>query len=288
MMQELTIEQVSAGSVPAWLVEHSLAQSLDARSIDAGGPARIIVIHSSSAALDEFLDTLAIDCPVIDRTSHQTLQGLARKLHADLRQPRLLSAGGATSLSLDAVMAELATELRFPILHPIPEMHWSSGKSAIMLEMFSALQQQCVFDEWDGPGADGVERAIIRIEEALQGRHPDRHLSVLSDLLENATEKPFSLVGFQGIILLDRAPNGPKIEARFLQSLLRHLPIHQLCQAGSHRLGIHGWTLQDIHPLTEEDSLPWLPEHRLESVKSVNSTVKTPSDSGVHRILLQR
>jgi len=289
MLQELTIEQVSRRSVPAWLVEHSLAQSLDARSIDAGGPSRIIVIHSSSAALDEFLDTLAADCPVIDRTSHQTLQGLARKLHADLRQPRLLSAGGATGLSLDAVMAELATELRFPILHPIPDMHWSSGKSAIMLEMFSALQQECVFDEWDGPGADGVERAIIRIEEALQGRHPDRHLSVLCDLLESATEKPFSLVGFQGIILLDRPPNGPKIEARFLQSLLRHLPIHQLCYAGSHRLGKHGWTLQDIHPLTADNPFPkWLPEHRLESPDSLDSTVATTSDSGVHRVLLQR
>ncbi len=285
-MLQLTIEQVPRGAPPAWLVEHAVTQSLDVRTPSQGGPSRIMVVHPSSAALEEFLDAVAVDCPVIDRTSHQTLQGLARKLHADLRQPRLLSAGGATSLALDAVMRESAAELAFPILHPIPDMQWSGGKSAILLEMHAALQQEAVFDEWDGPGVEGVSRAIDRIEEALQGRHPDRHLPVLCDLLDEAEEKPFSLVGLDGIVLLDRAPGAARIEARLFESLRRHLPIHQLCHAGSHRLGLHGWTMEDIHPVTSTDSLPdWLPEHAV--VKFDPASVQSQQD-GVHRLLLQR
>ena len=292
-VKSLTIEHVPRGAPPEWLVEYAVSQSLDVQPPESGGPPRLLVVHPSSAALEEFLDRVAERCPVVDRSSQMTLGGLALKLHADLRQPRLLGRGGATSLALDAVMGSIAKDLGFPILHPLPEMEWSRGKSAILLEMHAALQSEAAFDRFDGPGSIGVERAIVQVEKALRGRHPDRMLPVLCDLLEEAEEAPFTLRTVSGLVLLDRAPGSPAIEARLISALRRHLPIHQLCHAGSHRLGHHGWTSEDLRPIPPQDRPDWLVRAGVD-VGLVASSDEVPSGvieglaPSVHRVLLQR
>ena len=258
----VTIEQIPRGSLPAWIFDHSIQQATNPLEYSEGGPSRILFLHSGSIARDRFLNIVIDQIGIIDRTNHLTLGGLTKKLFADLREPRVLPSNPALEQTIHRLMQVEAAKLSFPILHPHPDWEWPITKTRNLLELDSVLRFQNVPLEVLEEHLSGLQTVLDTVEEKLNGTHPNRVLPRLLTALLDEKRPAFTLEHLDGIVLLDHPPTLMPIQAEILQAIASRVPIHQLCHSGSHRLGLHGWLLEDISPVKTSDDLPeWIPDH---------------------------
>ena len=117
--------------------------------------------------------------------------------------------------------------------------------------------------------------------QALGGLHPDLFILEVIEQLENENQDtPFTLEGMDGILMLDHDPTLPNLELRFIRSLLRYVPIHQLSHTGSYRLGEHGLQIEDIFPVDKKEELPsWIPVHTPHQQDLVQNRMRFRYDS---------
>jgi len=289
--QPLTIEHVRSGYPPAWVVGHFLKQALDPSvELASGGSGRLLCIHSSDAARQQMLTLLddGTESSPVDRTHHHSLSSLTKSLAADCRLARVLPAGGATAVLVHGACKDSASKLLFPILHPIPDHRWSRAKTDSLAKLNRALLKEDI-RSWDGPGWLGYRSAVGMVESGLSAVHEDNLVGAVSGALEQRDKIPFSLRGFDGILLMGLPPTLSLAEIRLLQSLRRFLPVHQLCQhgglaIGNHRLGLHGLILEDVPAVRDSESLPeWISTHEV-----WNAINEDPPAYSINRVLISR
>ena len=281
-----TVENIASGRLPDWCLDSMLAQALDPRSSTDGGPARLLWIHPTDAARRQTLQWLTeqLDGPS-DRTLHHTLDSLIASLHAELRLPRRLGNEGSFQMLLHVACEEAAEQLEFPLIHPLPDHEWGRGKTRDLAALNRTLREQDV-PAFEGPGLSAFRRVIRRLADGLGGMHPDVQLHALVIALEalEADEPPFGLRPLDGVILLDHPPTLSPLRCRLLRALARFKPLHELCQPGSPRMGVHGLNLDEQVPLNSEGALPtWVPAHPpFDAVREQDEPVRSV------RILLSR
>ena len=130
------------------------------------------------------------------------------------------------------------------------------------------------------------------MEKQLNGTHPNRLLPRLLAALLDKNRAVFTLEHLDGIVLLDQSPTLVPIHAEILRAISSRVPIHQLCYSGSHRLGMHGWLLEDIPPVKTLDDLPeWIPPHPIGSqdpdvlsIESMSVKMEIPCSIRSHSI----
>ena len=258
----VTSEEVSAGALPQWLIEHMLAQCRNPRSFSEGGPARILVLYPTEEARRESLENLADEGVVIDRTLHQTITSLETSLLVDLRLPRSLSTSGAFAVVLNEACAQAAHRLESPIIHPIETLEWNENRTQELARLHSLLSRECRLERFEGPGIESFSRVLQKLEEKLGETHPDFATSKVIKNLNTMDETPFSLRDVDGIIMLDHAPMLPISYHRLLKAISLHRPIHQLEYPGNFRLGYHGEQIFDQQLIRSDKELPeWVPKH---------------------------
>ena len=203
---------------------------------------------------------------IIDRTNHLTLGGLTKKLFADFREPRVLPSNPALEQTIHRLMQIKAAELAFPVLHPHPDWEWPIAKTQNLLELDSVLRFQNAPLDVLEEHLSGLHTVLDIVEKQLNGTHPNRLLPRLLAALLDKNRAVFTLEHLDGIVLLDQSPTLVPIHAEILRAISSRVPIHQLCYSGSHRLGMHGWLLEDIPPVKTLDDLPeWIPPHPIGS-----------------------
>ena len=117
------------------------------------------------------------------------------------------------------------------------------------------------FDWENNPGIDAYEKILLAFEREHGGTLPVLLPKHVLSALEASKTIPFHFAHLDGIIILDHAPEFTELERAILVSLGRFIPIHQLINPGSFRLGHHGAFLVDEYPC-DQSSLPsWVPEH---------------------------
>ncbi|MDP6856226.1 MAG: PD-(D/E)XK nuclease family protein [Candidatus Thalassarchaeaceae archaeon] len=273
---EITLEQIPRGPFPDWILEQAIQQSIDTRPRTEGGPPRILFIHSSNLSRDRFLDTISSSTGIVDRSTHLTLNGLCTKIYADLREPRMLPDGPSLELAMHTIMEKKASELAFPLLHPIENRKWPISKTRTLLGLESTLRRNDVPMDTLVEHLQGVHSSIDEIEKTLCGAHPSRFYSRLIEGLNDQNRSIFTFDLADGIIFLNHSPSLDPIHEKILKCISSRIPIHQLCYSGSHRLGFHGMLIEDIHPVRTSNDLPeWIPPH---------NPVKNETQPNVHRI----
>jgi len=262
----ITMEEIPPAHVPEWLSLHFEEQMQDPRSLNRGGPAQLLTIHPTESARRATLNNLAKggkkDGP-IDRTIHHTLDSLVSSLHAELRLPRLLPAGGPFSILLHAECKKAAKALQFPLMHSLPDQHWGRGKSRDLSNLNHSLKEELVTSK-ASPDLQSFRKLLTGLSNKLGGMHGDEQLSELVNILEkiNDSDVPFGLSRIDGIILLDHPPTVSPLRQRLILSLARFKPLHVLANSGSHRLGVHGFVPNDISAIRDSADLPdWIPDH---------------------------
>ncbi len=259
----VTIEEIPVGTTPDWLFEHFVNQAIDPRPISNGGPPKILAIYANEDSRRQHMSRLSDIGFAFDRTLHHTLESLKSSLMADLRMPRKISIGPAFDLVLHGICSARASNLAFPLINPLPNMPWGEGKTTALTELHSFLSLEASIESWEGPGMHSFTEVLRDIEAKIGGTHPD---FLTSKILEGIGHDgiPFTLLGIDGIIMLNHAPSINKSDQELLLALSDLIPIHQLTYPGSYRLGLHGSQLVDKFPITDPNHLPqWVPRHEI-------------------------
>lgn len=275
----ITNEEVSPGSFPQWLTDHIISQIIDNKSFSQGGKSRILIIYPNTESRREILESLTDQGFVIDNTLHHTISSLMDSIMADFRMPRLLQNDPSFQLILHEECKKESANLGFPIINPLPNMNWSRGKTIALLELHHFLSTESIGSKWDGPGIGTFRKILKSLESKLNSTHIDFLADRIIEKLKHS-QKPFSLIDIDGIIMLNHSPTIPRSEIDFIRMISSHCPIHQLSNKGNFRLGKHGLLLKDEWPITKNSDLPvWVPEHSFKNVIVGNE---------IERILLQR
>lgn len=263
----ITIEEVPVGTIPNWLHTHLVNQAIDPRPISMDGPPKILTIYANESSRRQQMSKLSGIGFAFDRTLHHTLESLRSSLMADLRIPRKISLGPAFDLVLHNFCSESASNLSFPLINPLPNMHWGEGKTTALSELHTFLSKESSIESWDGPGIHSFTKVLRDIEAKTGGTHPDFLTSrILRGFEQIGT--PFTLLDIEGIIMLDHASPISKSDQELLHALSKIRPIHQLTYPGSYRLGLHGFQLVDDFPVTDPNDLPkWIPRHQISNEK---------------------
>ena len=255
----LSMETVPVGrAMPEWLVTE----------LQSAVKSRFLIIHSSEQARRQSIDAL-LDSQgggILDTTNHLTLDRLISQLHLDLRLPKLLVDDALLFERTHAALCAAAKALEFPLLHPDPQGTWSRSKSEHLLKLHRGLMGLESPWSWDeDPGAKECDEVLRRLQQQHGGIHPARREYELFSALKSAGDSVlFSLSECDGIIMLDHPPGLREIQLVILRTLSNLVPIHQLVNPGSHRLGYHGEFIADIHPCRSSDELPkWVPLHQV-------------------------
>ena len=262
----LTMEEIPPGANPLWVMSHFEAQLQDPRPQNQGGPSQLLTIHPTESSRRAALNRLAksgVDDGPIDRTAHHTIESLVSSLHAELRQPRLISSSGAFPILLHIECKKAARQLAFPLMHSLPDQHWGRGKTRDLTNLNSALSEEAISSS-ASPDLLSFRNLLHNLSSKLGGVHPDKQLSALVELLEilPAEEVPFGLSKVDGILMLDHPPTLSPMRQRLINALSRFRPLHVLSHSGSYRLGLHGFVPNDIAPIRKAEKLPdWLPTH---------------------------
>jgi len=281
----LSMETVPTGlPVPGWLFD----------ALRGVTKSRLLVIHSSEQARRQAIDTL-LDSQgggILDTTHHLTLGRLISQLHLDLRLPKLLVDDAILFERTHAALSAAAKDLQFPLLHPDPQVAWSRSKSEYLLKLHSGLMGLESPWSWDeDPGAKECDEILQKLQQKYGGIHPARREFELLNALKNSGESSlFSLSECDGIIMLDHPPGLKEIQLAILRTLSRLIPIHQLVNPGSYRLGHHGEFIADIHPCRTEKELPqWVPPHRvwISDVPNWLSPIGEKRNTKYHRIQVE-
>ena len=261
----MTVEEVPPGPLPKWALEHAVNQARQSISKNENSSS-ILYLHPNQASRIEALDEIGKTVPVFDRSSHHTIQSLARVIGQDLRMKRAVEVDPVLNEFIHILATHAAENFRFPVIHPDERRKWHRGKTEAIRALHNALISADSLQAWEG-AQEALEfsKILNQASDTLGGIHPDLFvLEVTRELEKEAQSTPFTLQGVDGILMLDQDPSLPKMDLRFTKSLLRYLPIHQLCHTGSYRLGHHGLQIEDIFPAENEEDLPdWVPRHTL-------------------------
>ena len=264
----LSVEEVPPGPLPKWVLDHAVNQAK--LSLTKSENSEILFIHPNQASRNEVLDNLSRSVAVFDRSAHHTIHSLSRVIGEDLRIKRPIEADPVLEESIHMLAIRAAENLRFPILHPDNNRKWHRGKTEAIRGLHNALLLENLLQSWDGAHeALEFNKILEEASKPLGGLHPDLFMLEVIKQLENENQDtPFTLEGADGILMLDHDPTLPKLELRFVRSLLRYLPIHQLSHTGSYRLGEHGFQIEDIFPVDKKEQLPsWIPAHTPSSTR---------------------
>ena len=263
----ITIEEIPVGTIPNWLLDHFVDQAIDPRPVSKGGPSKVLTIYPNENSRRQHMSMLSNIGFAFDRTLHHTLESLKSSLMADLRIPRKISLGPSFDLVLHNLCSERASNLSFPLINPLPNMHWGEGKTTALSELHTFLSKEPSTASWDGPGMHSFREILRDIESKTGGTHPDFLTSKILEGIE-FVGTPFTLLDIDGIIMLDHASPINKSDLELLTALSKIRPIHQLTYPGSYRLGFHGFQLVDDFPITDTDDLPeWIPRHEISNHK---------------------
>ena len=270
----ITNELVSEGTIPSWLHEHIEWQALSPISIPEKRKNKLMIIYPNEESRKENISKLGSKGFAFDRKLHQTIESLHISLLADLRLPRLLPVQESFNIILHQECIIEAKKLAFPLINPIPDMDWGRGKTSQLVKLHAYLSKEGVVKSWTGPGIHSFNRILQNLEKKLGGTHPDMAYSRITDKLSDSN-KPFTFIDIDGIIMLNHAPDLPKSQKKMLHAISNHCPIHQLTYPGNFRLGHHGYLLMDQYPIESKEDLPeFIPIHEIESENSeINATI---------------
>ena len=275
----VTNELVSEGNLPEWLKDHIRWQAISPISIPKERKNKIMIIYPSEESRIESLSELSFEGFAFDRKLHQTINSLQTSLLADLRFPRLLPTKEEFNIILHEECRQAAKKLSFPSINPIPEMEWGRGKTSSLATLHEYLSNERAAESWKGPGINSFRKILKNLEKKTGRTHPDMAIGRIIEKLETS-QKPFSLIDISGIIMINHPPSMSKSHQELLLAISEHCPIHQLVYSGNFRLGHHGFSLIDKHPINSAEELPkWLPFHDI--------TVKN-NPANVSRYILQR
>ena len=278
---QITNEQVSPGVFPQWLYNHIISEISDPLTYSKGGPSKLLVVYPNDESKVEILSRLSNDGFVIDRNLHHTISSLMISIMNDFRMPQLLKNDAFFDLIIHDECTKESKKLGFPLINPLPTMHWGRGKTSALLQLHKFLSSESIdTSTWDGPGIQTINKILQLLENKLNFTHPDFLANrLISNLKISAT--PFSLIDIDGIIMLNHPPVTPKNHLNFISTLSGHCPVHQLANKGNFRKGEHGVLLLDQYPIKKQSDLPvWVPKHKLEVVGEV-------STNKLRRILIQ-
>lgn len=249
---QVSLEHIELGdSLPEWLVE--LLES-------PTGP-RLLIIHSSDSARKQALELLRTRSSApLESSLHQTIDRLLETLHADLHLPRALPDDGATLQLVHSACTAAAKELAFAFIHPVPEKEWAMSRTKRLAKLHKALSEEDKSIKWESdPGVKEFDSVVAKLESTIERIHPARRLSaIVSSLGEwfDTGSTPFSLIGLDGIIVLDQPPSLSWLRRKLLTHLSLFTPLHQLSHAGRFRIGEHGGWLVDEAASRNSESLP--------------------------------
>ena len=260
----ITNELVSEGHLPVWLKDHIKWQAISPNSIPEERKNKIMIIYPSEESRMQSLSELSLEGFAFDRKLHHTINSLLISLLADFRFPRLLSVKEEFSIILHEECRKEAKKLSFPTINPIPEMEWSRGKTSALSTLHEYLSNENIAESWVGPGLNSFRKILKNLEQKTGRTHPDMAIKKIIDRL-STSDKPFSLIDVEGIIMLNHPPGMFKSHQELLLSISNHCPIHQLVYPGNFRLGHHGFLLIDKYPINSKTDLPkWIPLHDIE------------------------
>ena len=232
----ITNELVSEGHLPVWLKDHIKWQAISPNSIPEERKNKIMIIYPSEESRMQSLSELSLEGFAFDRKLHHTINSLLISLLADFRFPRLLSVKEEFSIILHEECRKEAKKLSFPTINPIPEMEWSRGKTSALSTLHEYLSNENIAESWVGPGLNSFRKILKNLEQKTGRTHPDMAIKKIIDRL-STSDKPFSLIDVEGIIMLNHPPGMFKSHQELLLSISNHCPIHQLVYPGNFRLG---------------------------------------------------
>ena len=266
-VDSITVEEIPPGIIPEWLTAHIVNQAIDPRPKSEGGYSKILVLYPNEESRREYMARLSDIGFAFDRTLHQTLDSLKSSLMTDLRLPRKIVLDPAFERVLHNYCSLKASKLSFPLINPLPNMHWGLGKTMALAQLHSFLSEEQAVGSWRGPGIDSFTEILKELEEKIGGTHPDFLASrIISGIKEGSM--PFTLLDIDGIVMLDHAPSLSRLNTQLLLEISQIKPIHQLTYPGSYRLGHHGAQIQDTYPITKPEDLPWwVPRHQISAHK---------------------
>ena len=282
----LTLEAIDTGdNIPAWLFD----------ALENGSAEGILILHPNEASRNQTLLQLAQTNSPVDTTHHLTTVRLLQLLTLDLGLPPLFGNDAGLFSVIHAHTKEAAENGELPLLFSAIEgRKWSPYQTERILTLHRTLHQLNNPWSWEGdPGAKEFDTLLLDIEEKLGGTHPHHAFTRLMKVLETSSEVPFTLNDVRGIVILDTDPDYSEIERSFFTALSKARPIHQLCSAGSFRLGYHGAYLFDAEwDYVTQTNLPeWVPGHEVWSPPNEihwRSRRGEMRNTSLHRITLER
>ena len=282
----ITNEEIFSGQSPAWLYDHIISEISNPIPYSQGGLPKLLIIYPNDESRLEMLSKIADEGYVIDRNLHHTVNSLMISIMNDFRMPQLFKNAPYFDSIIHEECVKESTKLGFPLINPLPTMHWGHGKTRALLQLHKFLSSESVDTfSWQGPGIPTISKILTSLETKMNFTYPDFLSRRLVSYLEKI-EKPFSLIGIDGIIMLNHSPTTSKAYLDFISAVSYHCPIHQLANKGNFRKGEHGLLLLDNYPVKDESSLPtWVPKHKLDNLKETRLNkirrvlIKEESDS---------
>jgi hypothetical protein len=264
----ITNEEIFSGQSPAWLYDHIISEISNPIPYSQGGLPKLLIIYPNDESRLEMLSKIADEGYVIDRNLHHTVNSLMISIMNDFRMPQLFKNAPYFDSIIHEECVKESTKLGFPLINPLPTMHWGHGKTRALLQLHKFLSSESVDTfSWQGPGIPTISKILTSLETKMNFTYPDFLSRRLVSYLEKI-EKPFSLIGIDGIIMLNHSPTTSKAYLDFISAVSYHCPIHQLANKGNFRKGEHGLLLLDNYPVKDESSLPtWVPKHKLDNLK---------------------
>ena len=266
----ITNEEISPGQFPDWLYEHIISEISNPIPYSKGGLPKLLILYPNDESRLEILSKIASEGYVINRNLHHTVNSLMISIMNDFRMPQLFKNAPYFDSIIHEECVKESTNLAFPLINPLPTMHWGYGKTKALLKLHKFLSSENIdTSTWQGPGIPTLSKILTSLEIEMNFTYPDFLASRLVTHL-GKNQKPFSLIGIDGIIMLNHSPITSKAHKNFISSVSYHCPIHQLANKGNFRKGEHGLLLLDNYPIKDESKLPsWVPQHKLDNLKDM-------------------
>ena len=283
----ISIEAIPSGqNLPEWLCQELVSSN----------PPELLILHPSERSRKAALSQLSQTKSSIDTSRHLTLQRLFATLHLDFRLPNLMDDDALMSSLTHDMVQKHAQKGNFPLMFsPFKDKQWAEYKTQRLQQLHRELSEIKTPWKWENdPGVNEFRNLISRMEKQTNKTHPHLMKKHLLDRIKQAisnAETPFSLKSICGIIVLNHPPEFSEIDRELLIHISKIIPVHQLCNPGSFRLGFHGAYIEDIDWTDEESLPPWLPLHEVWNYpKNVGWISPEGKKKGttVHRISLER
>ena len=160
------------------------------------------MVYPNDESRVEILSKLSNDGFVVDRNLHHTISSLMISIMNDFRMPKLLKTDTFFDLIIHEECVQESKNLGFPLINPLPTMYWGRGKTSALVQLHKFLSSESVDTfSWQGPGIPTISKILTSLETKMNFTYPDFLSRRLVSYLEKI-EKPFSLIGIDGIIML--------------------------------------------------------------------------------------